>query len=139
MVRTKNAVAVLKESRVIGHIPYNLANTKNRTGIVTHFISKPTNRGSVEVCGNAVNRGGGLRMEIPCVYIFDGPRQHVDILEQLIDVGNNPAIRTEVDADSGKHKTSKRKKATSKDCSKRPRLNFCVNVSGRKLYIRTAD
>lgn len=117
----KNAVAVLKESRVIGHIPYHLANTKNRTGIVTHFISKPTNRGSVEVCGNAVNRGGGLGMEIPCVYIFDGPRKHVDLLEQLIDVGNNPAIRTEADADSGKHKTSKRKKATSKDCSKRPR------------------
>jgi len=117
----KNAVAVLKESRVIGHIPYHLANTENRTGIVTHFISKPTNRGSVEVCGNAVSRGGGLGMEIPCVYIFDGPRKHVDLLEQLIDVGNNPAVRTEADADSGKHKTSKRKKATSKDCSKRPR------------------
>ena len=45
-------------------------------------------------------------MEIPCVYIFDGPRKHVDLLEQLIDIGNNPAIRTEVDADGGKHKTS---------------------------------
>ena len=22
-------------------------------------------------------------MEIPCVYIFDGPRKHVDLLEQL--------------------------------------------------------
>ena len=60
----KNAVAVLKESRVIGHIPYHLANTKDRTGIITHFISKPTNRGSVEVSGKAVNRGGGLGMEI---------------------------------------------------------------------------
>ena len=27
---------------------------------------------SVEVCGKAVNWGGGLGMEIPCVYIFDG-------------------------------------------------------------------
>lgn len=96
----KNAVAVLKESRVIGHIPYHLANTKIRTGMVTHFISKPTNRGSVEVRGNAVNRGGGLGIEIPCFYIFDGPRKHVDLLEQLIDVGNKPAIRTEADADS---------------------------------------
>jgi len=60
-------------------------------------------------------------MEIPCVYIFDGPRKHVDLLEQLIDVGNNPAIRTDADGDSGKHKTSKRKKATNKECSKRPR------------------
>ena len=95
----KNAVAVLKESRVIGHIPYHLANTKDRTGIITHFISKPTNRGSVEVSGKAVNRGGGLGMEIPCVYNFDGPSKHVNLLQQLIDVGNNPAVRTEVDAD----------------------------------------
>ena len=36
----KNAVAVLKESCVIVH----LANTRNRTGIVTHFISKPTTK-----------------------------------------------------------------------------------------------
>ena len=56
-------------------------------------------------------------MEILCVYIFDGPRKHMDSLEQLIDVGNNPAIRTEANADSGKHKTSNRKEATSKDCS----------------------
>ena len=61
---------------VIGHIPFHLANTKNRTGIVTHFISKSTNQGSVEVFGEAVNRGGGLGMEIPCVYIFDDARKH---------------------------------------------------------------
>ena len=29
------------------------------------------------------------------VYIFDGPRKHVHLLEQLVDVSNNPAIRTE--------------------------------------------
>ena len=27
-------------------------------------------------------------MEIRCVYIFDGPRKHVDLLEQLLDVSN---------------------------------------------------
>ena len=32
-----------------------------------------TNQGSVEACAKA---GGGLGMEIPCVYIFDGPRKH---------------------------------------------------------------
>ena len=33
-------VAMLKKkSRVIGHIPFHPANTKNRTGTVTHFIS----------------------------------------------------------------------------------------------------
>ena len=34
------------------------------------------------ICGKAVNRGGGLGMEIPCVYIFAGPWKHVDLLEQ---------------------------------------------------------
>ena len=119
----KNAVAVLKESRVIGHITFHLANTKNRTGIVTHFISKPTNQGSVEVCGKAVNRGGGLGMEIPCVYIFDGPRKRVDLLEQLLDVSNNPAIRAEDDHGTARSKqtTSKRKRVTSNDCNKKQR------------------
>ena len=115
----KNAVAVLKESRVIGHIPYHLANTKDRTRIITYFISKPTNRGSVEFSGKAVSRGGGLGMEIPCVYNFDGPSKHVNLLQQLIDVGNNPAVRTEVDADSGKQRRPKRKKDASNDGSKR--------------------
>ena len=36
-------------------------------------------------------------MEIPCVYIFDGPRKHVDLLEQLLNVSNNPAIGAEDD------------------------------------------
>ena len=54
---------------------------QNRTGMVTHFIPKPTNQGSVEVCGKGVNRSGDLSIygKIPCVYIFDGPRKHVDL------------------------------------------------------------
>ena len=114
---------MLKENRVVGHIPFHLANTKNRTGIVTHFILKPTNRGSVEIYGKAINRGGGLGMEIPCVYNFYGPRKHVDLLEQLIDVSNNPAIRAEDDPGTArsKQKTSKKKKVKSNDCNKKPR------------------
>ena len=67
-----------------------------------------TNQGSVEVCGKAVNRGGGLGMEIPGVYIFDGPQKHVDLLEQLLD----PVIRAEDDPGTAcsKQTTSKRKK-----------------------------
>ena len=49
-------------------------------------------------------------MEIPCVYIFDGPRKHVDLLEQLLDVSNNPAIRTEDDPG-----TARSKQITSKE------------------------
>ena len=58
-------------------------------------------------------------MEIPCVYNFDGPSKHVNLLQQLIDVGNNPAVGTEVDADSGKQRRPKRKKDSSNDGSKR--------------------
>ena len=51
-------------------------------------------------------------MEIPCVCIFYGPRKHVDLLEQLLDVSNNPVIRAEDDPGTAcsKQTTSKRKK-----------------------------
>ena len=51
-------------------------------------------------------------MEIPGVYIFDGPQKHVDLLEQLLDVSNNPVIRAEDDPGTScsKQTTSKRKK-----------------------------
>ena len=82
-----------------------------------------TNQGSVEVCGKAVNWGGALGMEKRCVYIFDGPRKHVDLLEQLLNVSNNPAIRAEDDPGRARSKqtTSKRKKVKSNDCNKKPR------------------
>ena len=82
-----------------------------------------TNQGLVEVCGKAVNWGGGLGMEIPCVYIFDGPLKHKDLLEQLLDVSNNPRIRAEDDPGTARSKqtTSKRNKVKSNDCNKKPR------------------
>ena len=59
----------------------------------------------------------------PCVYTFDGPRKHVDLLEQLLDVSNNPAIRAEDDHGTARSKqtTSKRKRVKSNDCNKKPR------------------
>ena len=58
-----------------------------------------------------------------CTYIFDGPRKHMDLLEQLIDVSNNPAIQAEDDPSTAhsKQTTSKRNKVESNDCSKKPR------------------
>ena len=49
-------------------------------------------------------------MEIPCVYIFDGPLKRVDLLEQLLDVSNNPRIRAEDDPG-----TARSKQITSKE------------------------
>ena len=34
-------------------------------------------------------------MEISCVYIFDGPRKHVELLGKLLDLNNKPAIQAE--------------------------------------------
>ena len=45
-----------------------LANAEDKNAVES--LSKPNSQGSVEVCGKAVNRGGGLGMEIPCVCIF---------------------------------------------------------------------
>ena len=70
----------------------------------------------------AVNWVGGLGREIPCVYIFNGPWKHMDLLKQLLDVSNNPAIRAEYDHRTARSKqtTSKKKNVKSSDCNKKP-------------------
>ena len=72
---------------------------------------------------------------VPCVYIFDGPRKHVDLLEQLLDVSNNPAIRTKDDPGAARSKqiTSKKKMVKSNDCNKIQGSETRV-TGGRKLY-----
>ena len=57
-------------------------------------------------------------MEIPCVYIFDGPLKHMDLLEQLLDVSNNPRIRAEGDPGTARSKqtTSKRQTVQNQIC-----------------------
>ena len=60
-------------------------------------------------------------MEIPCVYIFDGPRKHVDLLEQLLDV-SRIILRSYcwvVGTARSKQTTSKRKKVKSNDCQQK--------------------
>lgn len=49
----------------------------------------------VKVCGKAVNRGGGLGMEVPCEYIFTGPGKLLERLEKCLDLAENPAVRKE--------------------------------------------
>ena len=70
----KNAVPVLKESRVIGHIPYHLANTKNPAHWCSHSFYFKAYQPRI-----GVNRSGDLFTE-NTVCIFDGPRKHVDLL-----------------------------------------------------------
>ena len=60
-------------------------------------------------------------MEIPCVYIFDGPRKHVDLLEQLLDVSRIVlgSYSWVVGTARSKQTTSKRKKVKSNDCQQK--------------------
>ena len=46
------------------HIPYHLANTKNCTGVVTHFALKPTNQESESYGVEVVLR------KIPCAFLM---------------------------------------------------------------------
>ena len=61
-IKDKFAVAVMKGSTVVGHIPYNTA-----LGVL-HFLKRYTNKATVEVRGAAVNHGAGYGMENPCKY-----------------------------------------------------------------------
>ena len=80
--KDKNAVSVVKNNRVVGHVPLRLANTTKGVGLLRHFLAKPGASGIVKVCGKAVNRGGGLGMEVPCEYIFTGPGKLLERLEK---------------------------------------------------------
>ena len=92
--KDRNAVSVVKDSRVMEHIPLMLVNTKEGLGLTREFLAKPGTNGVVNVCGKAVNQGRGLGMEIPCKCIFTG--QHklklIERLEKCLDLTENPAV-----------------------------------------------
>ena len=91
----KNAIAVIKDGEVVGHIPKGLASTKQGTAIVKHFLTKTGCKAEVKVVGNAVNRGGGYGMEVPCIYKFQGQNIYIELLRKLLDMYNNLSVRYE--------------------------------------------
>ena len=76
--RDRNAVAVLKEETLVGHVPFNLA------PFISAFLRRDTNSGFAKVVGEKVNRGAGYGLEIPCVYTLYGPKPYVDKLKELV-------------------------------------------------------
>lgn len=64
------AVSVVKSGRIVGHVPFNLA------PIFSHFLKRSFNKGTVEITGEKVNRGGGFGLEVPCLYRLYGPRAY---------------------------------------------------------------
>lgn len=72
----KNAIAMIKDNHVAGHVQRALTSTKQGTGIIRHFFTKKGSKGQVQVVGKAVNRGGGYGMEIPCVDMLKKILEH---------------------------------------------------------------
>ena len=73
----RNAVAVMKEGRVVGHVPFNLA------PIISLFLRRDVNKAFVRVTGGKVNRGAGYGLEMQCVYQFYGPKPYVDKIREV--------------------------------------------------------
>ena len=69
----RNAVAVMKEGQIVGHVPFNLS------PIISLFLRRDVNK------GGKVNRGAGYGLEIQCVYQFYGPKPYIDKLREVID------------------------------------------------------
>ena len=116
--KDRNAVSVVKDSRVVGHMPM-LVNTKEGLGLKRHFLAKPGTSGIVNVCGKAVNRGGGLGMEISCKYVFTGPHKLTERLEKCLDLTENPAVRKDsLSSENVEKKRGRKRKATTGESSK---------------------
>ena len=78
-VKDRSAVAVMKETEVVGHVPCNMSST------LSMFLQQDCNKGFTEVTGNCVNRGAGYGMEVPCsLYRLYGPTVYIQRLQQII-------------------------------------------------------
>ena len=119
--KDRDAVRDVKDGRVVGHMPLMLVNTKEGLGLVRHFLEKPGTNGVrvVNVCGKAVNWGGGLGMENPCKYIFTGPHKLIDCLEKCLDLTENTAVRkNSLSSENVEKKRGRKRKSTSGESSK---------------------
>ena len=85
-----NNTTATKDEDVVGHVPRTIASMKQGTAIIRHFLTKKGSKAQVQV---VVNRGGGYRMEIPCVYKFTGQLRNVNMLNKFLDIPNNRSVR----------------------------------------------
>ena len=72
------AVAVTKNSMVVGHVPRPVSR------VVFHFLRREGHKGLCEVTGNRLNRGANLGVEVPCIYKFYGRQEFIDRLDTLL-------------------------------------------------------
>ena len=99
-------------------MPRALVSSKQGTGIVTNFLTKPESKGTVKAEGKAVNRGGGYSMEVPGIYRFTVQQKYVEMLRNLLDLQNNFSVRNVDKTD----KTLKRAKEQEVSLVKKTKL-----------------
>ena len=68
----KDAVAVLKDNVIVGHVPYNLAPR------LSQFLRREINNASAVGYGRESKQKSRLRLEIPCVYCLYPPKVYID-------------------------------------------------------------
>lgn len=84
-----------------------------------HFLAKPGASGIVKVCGKAVNRAGGLGMEVLCEYIFTRPGKLLERLEKCLDLAENPAVCKDPVRSKNNAEVNRGRKRKAKDeCNK---------------------
>ena len=77
-VEDKNAIAVIKDGTVVGHVQRCFSLWMKM------FLGLPKSNISCKITGNRVNRGAGNGLEIPCKYSGEGDRRAANWLEKRV-------------------------------------------------------
>ena len=74
-----HAVAIVAaDNCTVGHAPYNLA------PILSSFLARDFNKGSVETTGVRINRRAGYGLEVPCIYRLYGTKTYIKALKMAV-------------------------------------------------------
>ncbi len=76
--KDKKAVAILKETTIVGHVPQNLAPR------LFQFLRRDVNKAFAVIRGDKVNRGAGYGLEVPCIYRLYGPPAYINKMRELV-------------------------------------------------------
>ena len=78
MLKIINAVAVLKDTTIVGHVPQNLAPQ------LFQFLSRDVNKAFAVIQGERMNRGADYDLEVPCIYRLYGPPAYIIKMKELV-------------------------------------------------------
>ena len=75
----RNAVAVMKEGQIVGHVPFNLSS------IISLFLRRDVNKAFARVTGGKVNRGVDMGLKYSVFTNFMDQSPYIDKLREVID------------------------------------------------------